>query len=253
MNITIPLKYKKAEAFDEYGYSRVTKNSYKYLIDTFGHEYRIKDNILTLLGSDKEDAALIWNLKRLKELPAKMLKFPNRIKYLALNMNLLKKLPSEIGTLSNLKWLDLSSNDLKQLPESIGDLKNLTYLNISHNKLKALPKTVGNLQNLEYLILTYNKDLETLPSEIGNLKNLKSLQIEMFSKIKEIPPEIGNLENLEELLLNGCKLLKHIPFELGKLKKLKRLYINTYSEIPKEEIIELQKMIPNCFIYDFSL
>jgi hypothetical protein len=101
--------------------------------------------------------------------------------------NLLKSLPFELFTLSNLTVLSLrkkrdatklilGNNNLKYIPEAIGNLSSLWELNIAGNQLSFLPHTVLNLKNLQHLRLHPNPFLPP-PDSYSPLPTPPSSQI----------------------------------------------------------------------------
>lgn len=84
----------------------------------------------------------------------------------------IKKLPKEIGQLSNLEHLDLEDNELNELPEAIGKLEKLERLNIGKNPILSLPPEIKNLKNLKKISLTANglskEMIEVLPIWLPN-------------------------------------------------------------------------------------
>lgn len=67
--------------------------------------------------------------------------------------NIIKELPSEIGSLSNLKVLNISKTTTYSLPKRISDLKKLEELDISMTKISSLPTEIYLLSNLKKLNL----------------------------------------------------------------------------------------------------
>lgn len=70
-----------------------------------------------------------------------------------------RKLPNELGELTNLQNLGLVGLDLKELPDNFGQLQHLDSLNLAKNKL-AISKEIGKLKelkSLKYLALFGNK------------------------------------------------------------------------------------------------
>ena len=79
----------------------------------------------------------------------------------------LKRLPQEIGSLTQLIGLSIQGNLFKKIPPII--LENLTCLEelyLGHNQLKRLPEALANLQTLKILSLPENQ-LTSLPDSIG--------------------------------------------------------------------------------------
>uniref|UniRef100_T1GAQ2 Carbon catabolite repressor protein 4 n=1 Tax=Megaselia scalaris TaxID=36166 RepID=T1GAQ2_MEGSC len=86
---------------------------------------------------------------------------------LYLNENMLLRLSSDIGMLTNLRVLDVSSNKLRSLPAELGELVNLRELLLNNNFLRALPHEIGKLFHLQVLGLHGNP----LQKEIINIYN----------------------------------------------------------------------------------
>ena len=66
------------------------------------------------------------------------------------------------------KELYLHDNKLKKIPKELGKLTNLEYLFLNGNHLEEIPKELGNLTNLKELYLNGN-NLETIPKELGSI------------------------------------------------------------------------------------
>ncbi|MBC1221966.1 leucine-rich repeat domain-containing protein, partial [Nostoc sp. UCD120] len=147
----------------------------------------------------------------------------------------LKKLPSEIGQLTNLQTLYLYSNQLSSLPSEIGQLTNLQTLYLYSNQLSSLPSEIVQLTNLQSLYLSYNQ-LSSLPPEIVQLTNLRTLYLS-YNQLSSLPPEIGQLTNLLSLNLNNNQL-SSLPPEIGQLTNLRTLDLNNNPlKSPPPEII----------------
>lgn len=102
----------------------------------------------------------------------------------------LRKLPKEIGQLTNLEQLFCSSNQLTVLPKEIGQLRKLKRLDCSNNQLVTFPKEINQLVNLEWLHCRKNQ-LSSLPKGIGQLKKLEDLFC-TGNPFKSIPPELSD-------------------------------------------------------------
>ena len=155
----------------------------------------------------------------------------------------IRKLPPEIGKLTNLTELDISRNKLTVLPPEMGQLSELKKLKVRENKLSSLPHQIVKLSNLIKLDISGNQ-LSSLPPEIPQLSNLQVLDIG-GNKLTSLPPEIMQLSNLKVLVLSRNKLTS-LPGEIGKLINLTELYIrgNQLSSLPREigELINLKEL-----------
>ncbi|WLE96512.1 MAG: COR domain-containing protein [Candidatus Electrothrix communis] len=145
----------------------------------------------------------------------------------------LKKLPPEIGQLTNLTELYLSGNRLSTLQPVIGQLTNLTILNLGNNRLNSLPPAICQLMKLTKLDLRHNQ-FSSLPPEICKLTKLKVLDL-YSNYISSLPPEICKHTNLTRLDL-GHNHLSSLPPAIGNLTKLTRLDLrhSKFSSLPPE-------------------
>ena len=153
--------------------------------------------------------------------------------------NLTGKLPTELGSLSNLKKLALAYNSLTgEIPPELGNFPELTELSLGHNQFTGeIPLELGNLSNLEWLVLDDNQLTGEIPPELGNLSNLEWLVLDDNQLTGEIPPELGNLSRLGEMSLRNNQLTGEISPELGNLSNLDRLFLDSNQltgEIPLE-------------------
>jgi len=98
-----------------------------------------------------------------------------KITHLLLSGYKLKKVPSEIRSLTSLEYLEMNLNKLETLPDWIREFKSLKKLSVYGNQLKSLPETIGELKSLETFI-AFDNELERLPNSIGDLKSLITLR-----------------------------------------------------------------------------
>lgn len=138
LHTKIPFKYNEAYRFEDLGYAQVSihdQNSAEeltyYLIDTFGHEYKLATELVQL---DSTITALDLSSKKLNEIPAEVFNYP-RLKILFLTKNRLAKLPAEIGKLSQLIYLDLGENHMQRFQPELGALKQLQILDLRDNSI----------------------------------------------------------------------------------------------------------------------
>ncbi len=149
-----------------------------------------------------------------------------RITGLYLSSNMLRgRIPTELGTLSNLYRLDLSTNRLTgQVPRELGNLSNLREMLLNENSLEGeIPPEFGKLSNLQRLELDYNNLTGEIPAVLSRLPTLWSLNLASNQLTGLIPAELGDVANLEWLSLANNQLTGEVPAELGKLAKLRFL------------------------------
>ena len=89
------------------------------------------------------------------------------------------RIPSELGSMTQLEWVYLNHNQLAgKIPSELGDLANLRLLSLRDNQLTGeIPPELGSLANLEWLRLNNNQLTGEIPAELGRLTNLKELHL----------------------------------------------------------------------------
>lgn len=97
-------------------------------------------------------------------------------------------------------YLDLSLQKLKKFPEVILTFKNVEHLYLPYNYWPSIPDEIGNLKHLKVLDLSGNYYLNHLPEGLGNLKNLETLIIQ-DNKLAD-----GEVEKARKML-PGCKIV----------------------------------------------
>jgi len=139
----------------------------------------------------------------------------NRIKSLELAGWKIKKLPSSIGSLTELNHLNLWDNSLISLPRSIEKLQKLKYLYLDWNKFTKFPDLDWKkLKNLEKLSLTNNYNIEDIPKSLFLLikQNISKKYINEGANLNDAST-LGVIE-----VLTGQKLEKiHITEKINKL------------------------------------
>ena len=108
---------------------------------------------------------LALNINRISRLPSEIARL-TKLHTLLIGGNQLQELPSSIGQLSGLQRLSLSGNCLQELPPEIGSLTGLKYLNLSRTQIKELPRQMTNLTMLEELDLNDNIYFEGIPKRV---------------------------------------------------------------------------------------
>jgi|GEM_PF-2649697 len=121
---------------------------------------------------------------------------------------LLKELPQEVFSLTQLTQLIIENCAIERIPKEISSLKKLEVLSLSGNKIETIPQHLAALPNLKALDLSRNK-INDLPTSVGDLTYLESLEIQE-NKIDFIPPEIRRLKKLSHFRIEDNPIL-NIP------------------------------------------
>ena len=143
--------------------------------------------------------------------------------------------------------LDFEGNHVKghhltNIPKYLEKLPILEVLNFRDNKLTNV-KGLENLTQLKKLNFRNNK-----LTDVTGLENLTQLtHLDLWDN------QLTNVKGLEKLtqlsVLNlGLNRLTDVK-GLEKLTKLKRLYLKDNPDLPKAQIDQLQKGLPNCKIF----
>ena len=153
-----------------------------------------------------------------KELPhIPLFEGEERLQYLSLEMNMIKKI-EDLISLGNLIYLNLYSNRIKEI-ENLEDVNKLRVLILGKNKIEKI-KNLSCLKELEILDLHSNR--------IKVIENLEDLQ-----KLRTINIANNLITSLEELFLNKNleeinirkNLIEEIPSLQGQFEKIKKINI----------------------------
>ncbi|MBN9687074.1 MULTISPECIES: leucine-rich repeat domain-containing protein [unclassified Corallococcus] len=134
--------------------------------------------------------------KGLTSLPEELFLF-RKLEKLNLRRNELRVLPEELGQLTELRELDLRGNGLLELPESIGELKKLRVLDLEANCLWRLPESLAGCVELRRVNLV-NNPYAYVRRAFGSWRQVKL----MF----DFPEVLTRLPKLEVLTFEGTPL-----------------------------------------------
>ncbi|RKG57993.1 hypothetical protein D7X30_16000 [Corallococcus sp. AB011P] len=134
--------------------------------------------------------------KGLTSLPEELFLF-RKLEKLNLRRNNLRALPEELGQLTELRELDLRGNRLLELPESIGELKKLRVLDLESNCLWRLPESLAGCVELRRVNLVNNPHAYVRLA-FGSWRQVKL----MF----DFPEVLTRLPKLEVLTFEGTPL-----------------------------------------------
>ncbi|KAH7430272.1 hypothetical protein KP509_09G091400 [Ceratopteris richardii] len=134
---------------------------------------------------------------------------PKSLRVLDLVFSKIRRVPMQIGSLTNLQRLDLANCfELKRFDSRIGKLKDLRYLNFERCRhVELLKEEIDGLQSLELLSLHNCKSLRTLTSLATTLRTLHLKRCESLESLK------ASLPNLRDLTLIACEKLKEVDCE----------------------------------------
>jgi Leucine-rich repeat (LRR) protein len=202
--------------------------------DTFQYSYTLLTDSVALVALYDSTGGTGWSTKtnwlsgRLSTWYGVTLSGGRVSKVILNNNNLIGKLPSDIGKLTQLTELQLQTNSLTgKLPSEFSDLIKLTDLRLNNNQLSGtIPVGIGDFAGLKTLYLNNNQFSGSFPTELGDLSQLTYLSINSNQLSGVIPPEIGNLTLLKTLNLNMNQLSGNLPSEIGLLSSLQYLYLS---------------------------
>mmetsp|Transcript_11903 Transcript_11903/g.22925 ORF Transcript_11903/g.22925 Transcript_11903/m.22925 type:complete len:280 (-) Transcript_11903:199-1038(-) len=157
--------------------------------------------------------------RRLRALPPQMCWSLTNLHDLFLSSNYFETLPAAIGNLVELRVLDVAqgihhSHMLRKVPTEIKSMTKLRCLILDWNKLETVPREIGHLTDLRLLSMKHNK-VVNLPEEIESLVFLNELWLD-DNKLNSLPPGIKSLTDLTYIGLsqNPLKSMVHVPPEL---------------------------------------
>jgi hypothetical protein len=194
---------------------------------------KVKGTIPTLTLMD----LFSWGIEHLKQYKQKSLDFRA--------IRSFNGIPPEVYGYRPLECLTFDRVGLHEISANIERLKNLKELTILSCPIQSIPQEIGALSKLTKLFISDTK-IQSLPESIGDLKELREL-ILGDNKLTSLPESIVNLKRLEHLYIQGNPI-KALPKAFSSLKSLK--YVTAYKTlIPKEALVEIQKLLPNCIFY----
>ncbi|THG23473.1 hypothetical protein TEA_000166 [Camellia sinensis var. sinensis] len=137
--------------------------------------------------------------------------------------NLGGKIPTELGSLSNLSILTLGDNRLTgTIPLSIGNLSNLRLLCLPYNNLEgSIPTQLGQLSKLEFLQLSVNNLSGMVPTSLYNISSIYYFSIADNQLHGILPPDLGlTLPNLQVFFVSLNQFYGQIPSSIANAKGL---------------------------------
>jgi hypothetical protein len=92
----------------------------------------------------------------------------------------------------------------RRMPTELGLLTNLKYLNLEENRLSGtLPTEIALLTNLETILLSKNLMIGSVPTQFQQLTNLKEFRLANTGLGGVFPTELVTLTNLNRLEMGG--------------------------------------------------
>lgn len=99
--------------------------------------------------------------------------FP-KLRFLNLEINRLKELPSGISKLKNLEELYLGDNNFREIPEEISELKSLNVLYLNLNNIDHIPSSFTPPPNLVEFNM-YKNPISTIDNITENLSDIQMI------------------------------------------------------------------------------
>ena len=122
---------------------------------------------------------------------------------------MLKKIPNQVYSLTNLEFLDLTLNLIDTIPPDIKMLTKLRELDLSNNCFKSIPVAVTELSNLEYLDFDNPEKAGKFPDGTQSCQNELTIfpDISKMTSIKTISIHklILNDENIKVKMYQSYK------------------------------------------------
>ncbi|XP_028092964.1 probable LRR receptor-like serine/threonine-protein kinase At3g47570 [Camellia sinensis] len=128
------------------------------------------------------------------------------------------KIPTELGSLSELMSLKLSNNHFTgTIPPSIGNLTILSLLGLMYNNLEgSIPTQLGQLSKLEFLQLSANNLSGMVPNSLYNISSIYLFSITFNQLHGILPPDLGlTLQNLLGFYVESNQFYGQIPSSIA--------------------------------------
>lgn len=184
------------------------------------------DDAFNAISTPETLEVLILDSLQIDVLPQSINRFIN-LKHLSLNANPETDFDAIFDLVNELpiKFISLQQNELKSIPTSFSKLEKLKSVNFSNNQLGKSEdfKILSRLPELTSLWLTDNS-ITVLPAEISDLKGLRNLYLE-HNLLKTLPEEIAQMPKVWVLHL-GHNQFKELPVILTRMNSLLLLHIN---------------------------
>ena len=120
---------------------------------------------------------------------------------LSLSANLIKRLPSKLGTtFTTLQSLDISHNRLSSLPEELEHLVELESLDMSSNSFLELPPVLARLPSLRRLVGRKNYISSLQVEAVLSSPSLEHLNLEENPLEKEVYEELARVTAVRVIL-----------------------------------------------------
>ena len=165
------------------------------------------------------------------------------LKWLIIDMPLLKNLPNEIGKCESLEHLHISNTAMKQMPMAIQWLKNLKDLKLVNNRLlQSIPQTIGSLRQLQQLEIINSPEIVVVPNSLYSARKLRLLTLDQLG-VTKLPKGTGIWYNtMETLRLSRLNNMQGVPLIVFKLKKLTTLHLVAMRNIDRIPV-EIRQLV----------
>ncbi|KAK4610501.1 Leucine-rich repeat-containing protein sog2 [Fulvia fulva] len=164
-----------------------------------------------------------------------------RVERLALSHNPRIQIPLEIAQCDKLRYLNLRWNKLRKFPDAVLSLSRLEILDISKNAIDGIPEGIRNMTNLKFLAVARNQ-IRRLPLALGDM-NLVKL------KFDENPIEFPPAEALKASVDRTANMIdsekdKDMCQHVKKYMKVCAMQESLRSHSSQESMSESQETTP---------
>lgn len=168
---------KDAGCFDENNWKKNLKHVFYNFLHDESEEYKAAWNLIKQYHQTKKQKVAIFDFV-IRRLPTNI-ETLTYITSLTLCDCEIKSLPTEVFRLTSLKSLTIKKCPMYEISEEIGQLSNLENLTLSRMRLTSLPQNIIKLAKLKRLDFSFNF-ISTFPSETSTTiaKKLISLDVQ---------------------------------------------------------------------------
>ncbi|EME44713.1 hypothetical protein DOTSEDRAFT_72243 [Dothistroma septosporum NZE10] len=180
--------------------------------------------------------------KNIEALPVQVVALiKERVERLALSHNPRIQIPLEIAQCDKLRYLNLRWNKLRKFPQAVLSLSRLEILDISKNAIDGIPEGIRNMTNLKFLAVARNQ-IRRLPLALGEMKLVKLKFDE--NPIEFPPPDVLEASVVRTATMVDSEKDKDMCEHVKKYMRARSIQESLRSHSSQESISESQDTTP---------